>query len=293
MDGSQAEIDSAERWCITSGGDEVRLRSYVNHRIYAHLHGFDYRLECGVDRGIKSKFDFKVAIIRRLLPKYDWLVWVDDDVFFTDFEATNLADFIHAAERHDKFLVIAEGAVEPNGWWSKINTGVLLLRNDARAHKLLDLMSTAELSRVREWWDEDRDGLFTNGDQDQMWWALTSSGLVEDAVIVEHQLLNSRGHYYQDGLDDAFAMHFCGHRDKPLGIARFAKRFRVGQELVPAPLLDEFGVAVRSPMSEAEFRARAIRQGVYGRVKKVAKPLVLKIRELRQASRQESGNSTK
>ena len=269
------------KWTIVSGGDEIRLRSYVNHRIYAHEHGFDYRLECGVDEGIKNKFYYKMSIIRRVLPLYEWIVWIDDDAYFTDFAATNLTDFIEQAEREFKFLVIAEGPVEPNGWWSKINTGVFLLRNDDRGRKLMDLMFDSDLEDVRAWWQDERDGLFTNGDQDQMWWALNSSGLIDDTIIVDQLLLNSRGHYYQDSLSDAFVMHFAGHRDKPLGIARFADRFGVGHELVPEHLLDNYGVAVRSPMSKAEYKARAARQEMYGQAKRYGKPLVLKFRELR------------
>ena len=115
------------RICITSGGDEIRLRSYVNHAIYAREHGLDYRLETGIDPHIVTKFDYKVAILRRLLPRYDWLVWMDDDAFFTDFEADNLRRLISEAERDDISLVIAEGPTEPNGFWSRINTGVCLL----------------------------------------------------------------------------------------------------------------------------------------------------------------------
>lgn len=278
IDGTQPD---QPRFAIVSGGDEIRLRSYVNHRIYAHERGFDYRLECGIDQGIKNKFYYKMSIINRILPLYEWIVWIDDDAFFTDFEATNLEDFIARAEAENKFLVIAEGAVEPNGWWSKINTGVFILRNDERGRRLMKMMMDSDLAEVQEWWEEDRDGLFTNGDQDQMWWALNASGLIEDTIVVDQLQLNSRGHFYHDSLQDAFVMHFAGHRDKPLGIARFANRFEVGHELVPVDLLDKYGVAVRSPMTDVEYKARAARQEAIGRTKRFAKPLVHKFREIR------------
>ncbi|MCO0634247.1 hypothetical protein NGH33_09940, partial [Micrococcus yunnanensis] len=236
------------RICITSGGDEIRLRSYVNHAIYAREHGLDYRLETGIDPHIVTKFDYKVAILRRLLPRYDWLVWMDDDAFFTDFEADNLRRLISEAERDDISLVIAEGPTEPNGFWSRINTGVMLLRNDETARTIVESTSTADLATVRAWWDDDRDGLFTHGDQDQMWWAIQTGGHAERVRIVGHRELNSRGHYYEDSLTDAFVMHFTGYPDKELGIARFADRFDIGQEIVPEPLLDKYHVRVRSPL---------------------------------------------
>lgn len=269
------------RICLTSGGDEIRLRSYVNHTIYAREHGLDYRLECGLDTGITNKFFYKTSIVRRLLPLYDWIVWIDDDAFFTDFDADTIRRLINEAERSEQFLVIAEGPEEPNGFWSRINTGVFLVKNDERGRRLLDLMTGVDLAEVRAWWEDDRDGVFTGGDQDQMWWALSTHGFLESTKIVGHRELNSRGHYYDNSLGDAFVMHFAGHRDKPLGIARFADRFGIGHELVPDHLLDKYSVAVRSPMSRPERAFRAGRQEAIGRAKPYLKPWVLRYRELR------------
>ena len=83
-----------ERVCLVSGADEIRLRSYIGHSIYAQLHGFDFRLECGMAPGVKNKFFYKTSILRRVLAKYDWVVWLDDDVFITDFASDSLASLI-------------------------------------------------------------------------------------------------------------------------------------------------------------------------------------------------------
>lgn len=266
------------RICVVSGADEIRYRSYINHTIYAREHGLDYRLECGLDLGIENKFFYKTSIIRRVLPLYDWILWIDDDAYFTDFASSNVEDLVSQAEEEDHFLVIANGPLEPNGFWSKINTGVFLIRNDADGKRLLELMRSVDLAEVRDWWNDDRDGVFTSGDQDQMWWALNTTGLIDRASLVDHALLNSRGHYYVNSLSDAFVMHFCGHWDKELGVAKFAKRFDVGQELVPEELLDKYSAKVRSPMSEAEFIFRDRRMSVVGRVKRHARPWVHRYR---------------
>lgn len=267
--------------CIVSGADEIRLRSYVNHRIFAHEHGLDYRLECGIDRGISNPFFYKTAILRRVLPRYAWIAWIDDDAFFTDFERDTIGDQVRRAEQDGEFLVVAEGPLEPNGFWSRINTGVVLLRNDARGTELLRRLSAVPLETVRAWWDDERDGIFTGGDQDQMWWALHETGLLDGTRIVSHRELNSRGHYYETSMTDNAVMHFCGHRDKPLGIARFAQRFGVGHELVPEHLLDRYSVRRRSPMSRAELAARAARQEAIGRAKPYLKPVITAVRRRR------------
>lgn len=276
--------------CLVSGGDEIRLRSYVNHVIYARLHDLDYRLECGITPDITNKFHYKTSIIRRLLQFYDWLIWIDDDAFFTDFTRDNLNAFVDRAEQEDRFLVIANGPTEPNGFWSVINTGVMLLRNDPRTWQMLDAMHAVDLDTVKGWWSEDKHGVFTGGDQDEMLWALTTLGLLDQVLIVNHLELNSRGHYYEDSLHDAFVMHFCGHFDKPLGIARFARRFDIGQELVPQALLDEFSVMVRDPMRTPEFKARALRMDAVGAVKKRLRPHVHRYRRWRAQRRASDDN---
>ena len=257
---------------IVSGGDEIRLRSYVNHAIYAREHGLDYRVETGIDPHIVTKFDYKVSIIRRLLPHYEWLVWMDDDAYFTDFDATNITDLVAAAEEDGQDLVLAEGPLEPNGFWSRINTGVMIIRNSDVGRALVEAMATADLATVRAWWDEDRDGLFTNGDQDQMWWAIRTGGHEDLVRIVGHHELNSRGHYYEHNLSDAFVMHFTGYPDKELGVARFADRFGVGQELVPEALLDKYHVRTRSPLAGAARRRREIRTDAMSAVKHRLRP---------------------
>lgn len=282
--------DQAQRpnICIVSGADEIRLRSYINHSIYAQVHGIDYRLECGIAEGVGNKFFYKTSIIERVLPKYEWIVWMDDDTFITDFTRDAFRALIDEAEREGYFLVLAEGPLEPNGFWSVVNTGVMLIKNCGESFDMLRMMDDEHLAVAEDWWDEQRHGVFTGGDQDLVVWWLETSGLMDRIRIVEHTVLNSRGHYYTDSLTDAFVMHFCGYPDKEWGVVRFAKRFGVGQELVPDELLERFSVRVRSPMSDREFARRDFRTRTMSRVKKELRPHYHRLRDLR-ASRRDSG----
>lgn len=258
--------------CLISGADEIRTRAYINHYIYAREHGLDYRLECGLDDDIRTKYDYKTSIMRRILPYYDWVVWIDDDAYFTDFEADDINDHIKQAENENKFLVIADGPLEPNGFWSKINTGVLALKNCEESFKLLTDFHNLPLDEVRAWWDDERDGLFTNGDQDQLWMALNTTGLLDKTLIVDSQRFNSRGHYYKNSLQDAAVMHFCGYPDKEIGVVRFAKQFNIGQELVPEHLLDKYAAVVRSPIKPLEFEVRNRKMIITSRIKHDLRP---------------------
>ncbi|GAB3018503.1 hypothetical protein GCM10011376_00460 [Nocardioides flavus (ex Wang et al. 2016)] len=267
--------------CLVSGGDEIRLRSYVNHAVYARLHELDYRLECGVDEGIGTKFFYKTSILARVLPRYDWVVWLDDDAFITDFDRDGFRQLIEQAEADGHSIVIAEGPLEPNGFWSVANTGVMCLKRSPEVFDLLSVMDDSHLEFARDWWDDERHGTFTGGDQDLFVWWMETRGHRDRVRIVEHHALNSRGHYYEDSLSDAFVMHFCGYPDKKIGVVAFAERFGIGQELVPEDLLDRFSVKVRSPMTRPEIAARTQAWRWRGRLKPYLKPVWDKWRERR------------
>ena len=232
-------------WCVTSGGDEIRMRSYVNHYIWAHENDVDYRLDLGLAPGLRLPYDAKYAIIRRALDNHDWVMWVDDDVFFTRWSAGSVQDLLEEAEAAGQFLVIAEGPVEPTGIWSRINSGVMLLRRDERTARLLDLAQGTDIEALRASWDHENDGLFSGGDQDALWHAIKNDAeLLAGTRIVGHAELNSRPHLLQGPLDDVLNVHFCGgHKD--MRIHEFARQHDLGLELVPRDLLDKYSVRRR------------------------------------------------
>lgn len=244
--------------CIVSGGDEIRYRSYVNHAAYARTHDLDYRLECGIGEGTVNKFYYKINAIERVLPRYDWIVRVDDDCYFTDFTSDALREFILRAEEEGDFLVIAEGPDEPNGFWSTINTGVFALRRGTASERLLALMREIEVPAVEERWDSAADGTFTGGDQDVMTWVLKyeAPDLWERTRVVGYRELNARPHHYETSPQDAFICHFAGYPDKTMGVILFAEKLGLGHELVPEEILDRLSVRVRNPIPQAELLAR-------------------------------------
>lgn len=260
---------------IVSGGDEIRQRSYINHKIFALEHGYDYRLEIGLYEDIKTKFDYKLNAILHVLPLTEWVLWVDDDIYFTDFSSQAVDHIIDRMVKTGAYFAAAEGVLEPNGFWSKINSGAMLIRNCEEAKNLLQDARNLSLSKVRDEWSDAEDGLFTGGDQDQLWYLIKKRNLEVSGkvIIVDHSLLNSRGHYYSSSLTDNFAMHFCGYPDKALGAAQFARRFNTGQEITPEHLLDKYGVSVRSPMGNTEYFIRLRRQRTVSGMKARLRPI--------------------
>ena len=250
---------ASPRVCVASGGDEVRYRSYVNHKVFAGLPGFTHHIGIGLAPGIDTVYYYKFELVREILPHFDWVLYLDDDVYVTDLKSPAVEELIAEATDSDAFLVIAEGPREPDDTWTRVNSGVLLLRNDPRTFAFLDAAQAWDLEAIRSDWSETDEGLYTFGDQDAIWRTIRDHPeFTEGVTIVGHRRLNSRAHYYDGDLNDAFAVHFCGPGDKPLKVARFGRRFGMGQELVPEELLDRFSVRRREEMPRREMVGREL-----------------------------------
>src|SRR5829696_2931709 len=63
-----------------------RFESFVNHRAYADRHGYSYIYNFQSEEPLK-KYMHKVATILRYMDLFDWVFWIDDDAFFTDFSS--------------------------------------------------------------------------------------------------------------------------------------------------------------------------------------------------------------
>lgn len=224
-------------------------------------HGLSHRLEVSLGENLTSPYWHKFVAITNVLPQFDWVLWMDDDAFFTHWDEDSIRALVTRAERNQHFFVVAEGPEEEDGAWSKINTGVMLIRNDPRSFLLLERAMTADLESVRAWWSDSRDGLFTSGDQDTIWWTLARTPEMKDGFeIVDHQELNSRPQHYVSSLENATVVHFPGPGDKNLRIALFGRRFAMGQSLVPPELLRKYSVRGNETMSPGEVFGRRLRE---------------------------------
>ena len=142
-------------------------------------------------------------------------------------------DTLARAETENAWLVIAPScADELNDAWAAYNTGVFGLRNVPDAHALLSSMSHAPMDEIEKWWDADRLGMFTHGDQDALVWFMESGGHESRIHWVDPLGWNARPWHYSGSLQDAPVCHFPGHPDKTLAISEFALRMGTDQSLV-------------------------------------------------------------
>jgi len=257
--------------CIVSGSTLLRLPSPINHKIYADRQGVDFRLECGPVGPLKNRFYFKLKVLANLVPKYDWVLWIDDDAFFT-----NLSVDLHAfirARRPDTLITLADGRVRPGGQWTRINTGVMLVRSCREAVELFERCLATDINVVRQWWDPEQHGMFTASDQDTLLrehLTAPDKGYVD---IVPHLELNAREYHFSQQLDEHFVCHFPGLPDKMTAIRKFGHRFGVGPTLVPAQILREHGLDEQGAERLLPAQTR-LRDRIRGRLARVAKRLM-------------------
>ncbi len=108
--------------------EDVVSYTSPNQKKYCELHGYDYRLFKGRLSNRFPAWD-KVLAVKKVLLEYDYVLWMDSDCIFNDFNY-KLEDLISLG-----YL----------GYFGKdpsndiyVNTGVFLLKNDKWSFELLD-----------------------------------------------------------------------------------------------------------------------------------------------------------
>jgi hypothetical protein len=223
---------------ILSAGTNVRTPASLNHRVYADRIGAEYLFDA-TPGPLSSPLDQKLASLRRALPHHDWVFWIDDDAFMT-----NLDVDIGSFADDDADLVMCASPVNPEGGWTFLSFGQFLIRRTPAMLELVDAVIATDLETVRDWWDPERYGIFTNTDQDALVFQLAR----DDAPWAERwrrlawQEFNSRPYHYERWLDEHVLCHFVvpGGRPKMDLVHEFAKRMGTTTALVDAALLEPY-----------------------------------------------------
>lgn len=265
-------MGARSRVCLVSGGQRLRLRSHVGHKIHAQLTGIDYHVELGPYPNLPNGYFHKVAAIGERLEAYEWIIWIDDDAFVTDHGSTRFLDLIAEAEQEGSHVLIGTGCErELNDAWARLNSGVFMVRGSAEGGRFLEDVLAADLEDIESTWDATRNGMFTGGDQDAILSVLDAGGVPH--TVVDGPLFNARPWLYDQELTDQFVVHFPGHPDKRIAIEDFARRFGLDDRLVPPALLARFGEPPLRPMPAPELlwrRAGRVGRRVHRRVRRKA-----------------------
>ena len=209
---------------IISGCTKIRFESETNHRAYAQVHGYHYEFD-SKERDLKSPYDHKVYAILDQPIDNEWCFWMDDDAFFMQLE-TPLEVFLENIPRRTE-MIYAKSPVNPRGGWTYLSSGNFFFKRTQRVHDFFAKALTHDLTMIRQWWDEEKYGMFTKGDQDKIVYELAHSWRMRRATkIVPYSTFNFRPYHFEQASDEHFLVHFATPGiTKAESIADFQERF--------------------------------------------------------------------
>lgn len=213
-----------------------RFNSYINHVAYCDQHGYHY-IDASFP-GAHSRPHFrKLEVIERYLGLFDWIFWIDDDAYFTDFSKP-LLTFLDAVSG-EQMLVCRSPSTKHA--FTKFSAGQFFLRNSAASRSMLQSALRVDLVDVRDRFWSERLGTFTWGDQTAMVFLSETDPRFGDGFmkLVDHSQFNSRPFEYVSRLDEHFLLHLVGG-DKQQLKRDFCKRLGVNDFLVPPDVLNRY-----------------------------------------------------
>lgn len=195
------------RILILSGADRVRFPTMLNQKAYAEKHGYRYRFDISPYPNRKNVYYHKLDAISDALQDADWVFWIDDDAAFTQFE-NSLEEQVPELNDPNLSAIFCASPVNPQGGWTMLSSGNFFVKNSKPGCELIRQARLTELDVVKEWWDPDRLGMFTCGDQDALVFQIITNKLFASAVqILEYQRFNTRPYHFSHA-DEFFLVHF-------------------------------------------------------------------------------------
>jgi len=209
---------------IISGCTKKRFESEANHLAYAEAHGYSYQFDAKL-RDLKSPYDHKVYAILEQPIDNEWCFWMDDDAFFMQME-TPLGGFLKGVPRHTK-MIFAQSPINPNGGWTYLSSGNFFFKRTQSVHDFFARALEHDLVMIRQWWDAEKYGMFTKGDQDKIVYELAQKWLMRKSTrILPYDTFNFRPYHFDKAPDEHFLVHFATPGiTKADSIAEFKAKF--------------------------------------------------------------------
>lgn len=214
---------------IISYCDKIRTYASVNHQYYADRHGYTYIYDIAPTH--QEVFKNKVEKLLKLIDLFDYVFWIDDDAFFTNFSQP-LEPFIKKGKNAD--LIYCASPIN-NGIWTYISSGNFFLKNNRKTKAFLQAILDTPLEEVERNWDKERYGHYTIGDQDIMTHLLFTDKRFSGRnfhTVLPFEEFNTRPFHFKKSLNEHFLVHFTG-KEKYQQSLDFAKRFEMSPAIIP------------------------------------------------------------
>ena len=232
-----APLSAPSELCIISGYfPGRRFASIVNHEGYAMHHGYRY-IDASFRGWKRNRYFRKLEMILRYLPRFEWIFWLDDDAYFTNFRLP-LTSFLENVQT-ENFVVCKSPSTK--SVFTKFSSGQFFIRNTKLSLLFLQKALRTNLDDVRKTFWASEHGMFTEGDQDALVYLTERYPMFSDGfmLLLDHNAFNNRPFEYLVSPDEHFLVHFTGKqktRDKDEMCARLKlNRYLTPPHLLPCP----------------------------------------------------------
>jgi hypothetical protein len=134
---------------IISGGDSYRYRAHVNHKNYADLQNIDYKFHNS--NNLKNPFFTKCyAILESFQEGYDYVLWVDDDVFFID----NNWNCITIFQEYKQDIIVTQGRTNKKSGTTLFNNGIMFIRNTKKTKEIFQSIPNIKWQDMHQNWQQ-------------------------------------------------------------------------------------------------------------------------------------------
>ena len=235
--------------CIISGRYPLtNFESYINHKIYADKFGYSY-IHCNWPTARSNHYFNKVVYVLSYLEFFDYIVWIDDDAFFFDFEK----DIMQFAPRNDSFISFCKSPSHKE-LKTFLSSGQFIVKCNELSKRFFKSVLNTELTEVEKWWKEDL-GYFTNGDQDIIIYLLLQNEDYKHKMdLYDYKSFNSRcENLFEVDPHKPFILHFTGRgKTKAENYKLVQQKLNLHPSLVSNLMLGTYNVKIKDNYNIAE-----------------------------------------
>lgn len=241
------------RVAIVSGRyPSTRFDSSVNHKLYADTFGYTY-IHCNWPTKAKNPYLNKIYYVLAYLELFDYVIWIDDDAFFFDFDS----DIMQYAPVNEKFISFCKSP-SYKSLKTYLSSGQFIVKSKELSRQFfLDILKQ-DLNKIKAWWTNDL-GYFSNGDQDIIvYLLLTNNNYIGKCVLFDYKKFNSRfENISTEDIHKPLILHFTG---KPNIKWNNYLKLQAEQNLMPSlvknSILSEFGLPIWQPKQKKSIKKR-------------------------------------
>lgn len=204
---------------IISGADCDRYQAYKNHEKYCVKHSIDYKFY--YSKNLPNPFFTKCyAILDSFEKGYDRVLWIDDDVFFINYNY----NYTNIYDKYNEDVIVTQGRTNKKSGTTLFNNGIMFIRKTKSTQQLFQKIPNISWREIKQNWNKDW-GPCEGNDQPRMIY-LTQTQFLKNIKILSYPGFNAHEITFKQRKNFLFTnppfVHVTG-KNKKEKIERFKK----------------------------------------------------------------------